>query len=82
MNVKVTHIQFDTTPFTLKEQGKKEKEWGYAIEASARNLKTALDIIAKTKKKKKDKLDMKGAMLLFKIKLPPDFNYPVNNDSM
>lgn len=53
MNVKVTHIQFDTTPFTLKEQGKKEKEWGYAIEASARNLKTALDIIAKTKKKKK-----------------------------
>lgn len=73
MNVKVTHIQFDTTPFTLKEQGKKEKEWGYAIEASARNLKTALDIIAKTKKKKKRQVRYEGCNVTFQNKITTRF---------
>lgn len=63
MNLKVTHIQFETTPFTLKEQGAK-KQGGCAIDARAR---TQLSKQFPHNSKGKRTTDIKDTMFLTDI---------------
>lgn len=53
MNLKLTHIQFKTTPFTLKESGEKDKsEAMQVMQVLKQKLKNHFGYNSKDKKKK------------------------------